>query len=106
MRIAAGFDGSDSDDYTVIRAESMDGYMFTPTYEVDDEVRPMIWNPLNWGGRIPRAHVHSAVEQLFIDHDVVRFYCDPPGWKSEIEGWALQYGEKTVLEWGTYRVAQ
>lgn len=106
MRIALGFDGSDVDDFTAIRAESMDGYQFTPTYDVGGELRPTIWNPTEFGGRIPRAHVHAAVEQLFEAHTVVRFYCDPPDWKSEIEAWALAYGEKTVIEWATYRVVQ
>lgn len=106
VRIALGFDGSDGDDWTAIRAETMDGYMFTPTYEVGGELFPTIWNPANHGGRIPRAHVHAAVEQLFRDHSVLRFYCDPPDWKSEIEQWALLYGEKTVIEWPTYRVVQ
>lgn len=102
--ICAGFDGSDVDDFTAIRAETLDGYQFTPTYTIGDERFPTIWNPTEHGGRIPRAHVHAAVEQLFADHHVLRFYCDPPDWKTEIEGWALQYGEKKVLEWATYRV--
>jgi hypothetical protein len=102
--ICAGFDGSDVDDFTAIRAETADGYQFTPTYTIGDETFPMIWNPVEHGGRIPRAHVHTAVEQLFADHHVLRFYCDPPDWKTEIEGWALRYGEKKVLEWATYRV--
>lgn len=106
IRIGVGFDGSDSDDWTVIRAETMDGYQFTPTYEVGGEVRKTIWNPTEWGGRIPRAHIHAAVEQLHVNFTVLRQYNDPPGWKSEIEAWALQYGEKTVIEWPTYRVAQ
>lgn len=106
MRIALGFDGSDVDDWTAIRAETMAGYQFTPTYEIDGERFPTIWNPVEHGGRIPRGHVHAAVDQLFADHTVVRMYCDPPDWKSEIEAWALQYGEKTVIEWPTYRVAQ
>lgn len=104
LTICAGFDGSDVDDMSAIRAETLDGYQFTPTYTIGDERFPMIWNPTAHGGRIPRAHVHTAVEQLFADHRVVRFYCDPPDWKTEIEGWALQYGEKKVLEWATYRV--
>lgn len=106
LAICAGFDGSDVDDFTAIRAETLDGYQFTPTYTIGDERFPMIWDPVQHGGRIPRAHVHAAVEQLFADHHVLRFYCDPPDWKTEIEGWALQYGEKKVLEWATYRVQQ
>ncbi len=104
LTICAGFDGSDVDDFSAIRAETLDGYQFTPTYTIGDERFPTIWNPVEHGGRIPRAHVHTAVEQLFADHHVLRFYCDPPDWKTEIESWALQYGEKKVLEWATYRV--
>lgn len=105
MRISAGFDGSDSDDWTALRAETMAGYQFTPTYEIGGERFPTIWDPAKFGGRIPRSHVHAAVEQLFNDHDVVRFYYDPPDWKTEGESWALQYGEKIVVEWATYRVS-
>jgi hypothetical protein len=104
LTICCGFDGSDVDDFSAIRAETLDGYQFTPTYEIDGERFPTIWNPTEHGGRIPRAHVHTAIEQLFADHHVLRFYCDPPDWKTEIESWALQYGEKKVLEWATYRV--
>lgn len=104
LAICAGFDGSDVDDWTAIRAETLDGYQFTPTYEVGGDRFPTIWNPTEHGGRIPRAHVHAAVEQLFAEYRVSRFYCDPPDWKTEIEGWALRYGEKKVLEWATYRV--
>lgn len=106
MRIALGFDGSDSDDHTAIRAETMAGYQFTPTYEVDGERFPTIWNPAEWGGRVPRSHVHAAIEQLFAEHTVLRFYYDPPDWKSEGESWALEYGEKVVIPWATYRVVQ
>ena len=106
MRIALGFDGSDSDDWTALRAESMKGYQFTPTYEIGGERRPTIWNPAEFGGRVPRAHVHAAVEQVFADHDVVRMYADPPDWKTEIETWALVHGEQVVVPWPTFRVAQ
>lgn len=106
MRIALGFDGSDKDDWTALRAETLGGHQFTPTYRVGDETFPTIWNPAEHGGRVPRAHVHAAVEQVFEDFDVVRMYCDPPDWRSEIEAWVLRYGERVVLEWPTYRVVQ
>ncbi|WDF32239.1 hypothetical protein PTW37_10165 [Arthrobacter agilis] len=32
MRICIGFDGSDKDDFTGIRAETIEGWQFTPTY--------------------------------------------------------------------------
>ena len=106
MKICLGFDGSDSDDWTAIRAETVDGYQFTPTYEIGGDVAPTIWNPAMHGGLIPRSHVHAAVEQIFDTYKVERFYCDPPDWKTEIETWALQYGEKVVVRWETYRPKQ
>lgn len=104
MRICLGFDGSDVDDFSALRAETMDGWQFTPTYGPDH--LPTIWNPAEWGGRTPRGEVHAAVEQMFSEHTVVRMYCDPPLWSTEIEQWALRYGEKTVLHWETYRPKQ
>lgn len=104
MRIAAGFDGSSTDDWTALRAETLSGFQFTPTYGPDR--RPTIWDPAEWGGKIPRLEVHAAVDELFSDHDVVRMYCDPPHWSSEIEQWALRYGERTVIGWETYRATQ
>lgn len=104
MKIALGFDGSDSDDFTAIRAETFDGFQFTPTYGPDR--RPTIWNPAEWGGKIPRLEVHAAVTQVFAEHEVARMYCDPPGWQSEIDRWALENGEHVVVEFATYRGVQ
>ena len=52
---------------------------------------------------IPRAEVDAAVDELFSRFEVRRFYCDPPGWRTEIEAWALRHGEERVVEWPTYR---
>lgn len=104
LDIALGFDGSDSDDWSAIRAETLAGHQFTPTYGPDK--RPTIWNPHEFGGRIPRGEVHAAVDELFKKYRVSRFYCDPRDWQTEIEGWALRHGEKVVVEWATYRVTQ
>ena len=104
MRICAGFDGSQSDDWTCIKAETLDGLLFTPK-QVDG--RPMIWDPKDSGGRVPRAEVHAAVAHLFATHEVERFYCDPPYWSTEVEvDWPLLYGEKVVIPWQTNRVTQ
>src|SRR5690606_39596890 len=73
-RVVLGFDGSDSDDWTVIRAETSDGYQFTPTYGPDN--RPTIWNPEEFGGQVPRLEVSAAVDELMQRYDVVRMYCD------------------------------
>lgn len=102
-KICLGFDGSDSDDWTVIRACTLAGYGFTPTYGPDQ--RPTVWNPAEWGGRIPRSEVHAAVDELSRKYQIVRMYCDPRDWQTEIESWALQYGIKRVFEWATNRIA-
>ena len=103
-RVALGFDGSDSDDWTAIQAETIDGLTFTPRYGPDD--RPTIWNPAEWGGQIPRGEVNAAVDELFGRYKVSRMYCDPHDWYSEIGDWALKYGEEHVFEWNTSRIAK
>jgi hypothetical protein len=103
-QVCLGFDGSDVEDWTALRAETRDGYRFTPTYGPDR--RPTIWNPADWGGRIPRAEVDAAIDELFEWYDVCRMYGDPPDWKSELEAWALRYGDQRVIRWETYRTVQ
>jgi hypothetical protein len=102
--VALGFDGSESDDWTAIRAVTVDGYRFTPLYGPDK--RPTIWNPAEWDGQIPRSEVNAAVDELFRRYRVLRMHCDPRDWQTEIGDWALRHGEKVVLEWPTYRVVQ
>lgn len=105
IRICAGFDGSQTDDWTAVKAETVDGLLFTPTYGPGK--RPMIWNPGDFGGRIPKAEVHAAMESLFAEFEVERLYCDPPYWQTEVEvDWPLAYGDKIVLPWWTMRVTQ
>lgn len=97
LAVCGGFDGSESSDLTCIRLERHDGYMFTPKYGPDK--RPAIWDPALSGGHIPRAEVHAAVDEIFDTCAVERFYCDPWGWQSELDGWALKYGEDHVFRW-------
>ena len=105
-RISLGFDGSTSGDWTAIRAETVDGHRFTPTYTVGDEVRLATWNPAEWGGRIPRGEVRAAVTEIFAKYDVSRMYCDPRDWHTEIEEWALIYGAERVVEWPTNQIGR
>ena len=103
VNVVLGFDGSDTNDWSVIRAETLeDGYQFTPTYGPDNT--PTIWNPAEWGGVIPRDQVHLAVTELMKKYHVTRMYCDPWGWESEIDAWAAKYGEKKVVRWDTRRI--
>lgn len=100
--ICAGFDGSENDDWTVIKCETLDGFLFTPRY--GDDKRPTVWNPREWGGRIPRGEVHAAWEEINRRYKIQRVYCDPGfkdevSWESEIEMWDRLYGPKKFLPW-------
>ncbi len=98
-RVCLGFDGSETSDWTCIRAETFDGFSFTPRWGQAGT----LWNPDEHGGRIPRAEVDAAVDELFDRFMVERMYCDPPLWRTEIETWAGRHGDERVIEWPTYR---
>ncbi|MFE2994262.1 terminase [Nocardia sp. NPDC059246] len=100
--ICLGFDGSENNDWTALRGETRAGLQFTPRYGPDR--RPTIWNPDDWGGRIPRGEVHAAISEVFRTWSVARMYADPYDWRSEIGDWALEYGDEHVVEWPTNRV--
>lgn len=103
-RVVLGFDGSQYDDWTALRARALreDGtvYAFTPTF---DDGKPTYWDPAEHDGEVPRDEVQAAVEHLFGRYDVVRMYCDPELWQSEIDAWSARFGEKRVVSWPTYR---
>ena len=102
--IVLGFDGSDIDDWTILRAETEDGYQFTPTYGEDH--LPCVWNPADWGGQVPRLEVRKAVKELRKRFVVVRQYNDPPYWSTEVDDWAAEYGEERIIRWYTQRLVQ
>ncbi|MFR0351798.1 hypothetical protein [Streptomyces sediminimaris] len=103
-RIVLGFDGSDVDDWTGLRAETLDGYQFTPLYGPDR--RLCVWDPEEWEGQVPRLEVDTAFREMFERYDIVRAYVDPPYWTSEVAAWQASFGEKRVTEWHTNRVVQ
>ena len=103
-QIVVGFDGSDVDDWSALRAETRDGYQFTPTFGPDKQ--PTIWNPGSFGGKVPRLEVRAAIDEIFEYFDVVRFYIDPPYWETEADALAETYGDKRVIRWETYRPVQ
>ncbi|WP_431772192.1 hypothetical protein [Streptomyces cucumeris] len=103
-RVVGGFDGSDIDDHTAIRLETLDGYQFTPRYGPDK--RPTVWDPEHFGGQVPRREVQAAMEEVMETYDVVRLYADPPYWETEVDGWAEKYGDKVVVRWYTRRLVQ
>lgn len=100
--VAGGFDGSENDDLTAIKLETRAGFIFTPRYGPDR--RPTIWDPREWGGKIPRSEVHVAWEEIARRFRLVRVYCDPgfrdeSSWASEIDGWDLAHGPKVFIPW-------
>lgn len=104
QQVCLGFDGSLNNDWTGIRAETLDGFQFTPRYGPDR--RPTVWDPAQWGGEIPRGEVRAAVDELFATLDVERSYWDPEDWESDIDEFALRFGDKRVIQWRTNRVTQ
>ncbi|MGW3724825.1 hypothetical protein [Streptomyces sp. NPDC000851] len=103
-RIVLGFDGSDIDDWTGFRAETLDGFQFTPTYGPLN--RPAVWNPADFDGQVPRLEVSAALDEIMRRFDVVLIYADPPYWESEVDAWADKYGERVVIRWHTRRIVQ
>ena len=103
--VCGGFDGSESDDWTVIRLETAAGYQFTPRWKASGE--PMVWNPAQHGGRMPRLQVHDAWAEIAEGYRIERIYCDPgfndphdpTSWISEIETWERLYGPDRFLPW-------
>lgn len=102
--ICLGFDGADHNDWTALKAETIDGLIFTPRYGPDKA--PTIWDPAQWGGRTPRDQVHLAVDEVFERYRVERMYCDPPRWETDVDQWALRHGDDCVVAWATYRRKQ
>jgi hypothetical protein len=102
--VVLGFDGSDVDDWTAFRAETLDGFQFTPTFGPNS--LPTIWNPADYGGQVPRLEVSAALDEIMQRYDVKLLYADPPYWESEVDTWVDRYGDRVVIGWYTRRVVQ
>jgi hypothetical protein len=92
--VCGGFDGSESDDWTAIKLETQEGFIFTPRYGADQ--RPTIWNPKDWDGKIPRGQIHAAWAEIMDTFNLLRVYCDPgfhdeTSYETEIEEWATEW---------------
>lgn len=96
-RIGLGFDGSVSDDATILRGCTAEGYSFI----LGKWVRPL--GPTGQGWRVPRLDVDQAVRDAFGTYTVGLMLCDPPKWWSEEEAWAAEYGEDVVVAFETYK---
>lgn len=96
--ICLGFDGSLNDDTTVLRGSRMsDGYLF----RIGAWPKPEGAAGVGW--EVPRLEVLAAFREAFTRYDVVRAYCDPHEWRSDIDTLAAEFGEKRVVSWETRR---
>lgn len=102
-QVVVGFDGSDTDDWTGFRCETRDGYQFTPRFA---DGTPMIWDPAEHGGQVPRLEVSAGLDHIMSTYKVARVYADPPYWESEVDAWSEKHGDKVVFRWVTRRVNQ
>ena len=91
-RIVLGFDGSASGDSTALVACTLDGH-----------IAPIqVWvNPNEPGWRVPRGEVTDTIRDTFDRYDVVELAADPWGWRSELEEWGKEHGERRVVEYNT-----
>jgi hypothetical protein len=95
--IGLGFDGSVSNDATVLRGCTADGHGFSlPGWSW---VRPVgaemaAWQVAHQGRdwEVPRAEVMAAVAEAFATFTVGRMACDRAYWRDEITKWAGLYG--------------
>lgn len=101
--VTLGLDGSDSDDWTALRARTQDGFGFTPRH---GEGEPTIWIPAEHNGKIPRTQVNLALTAIRERFRVIRFYYDPFGWTTEGEEWQAEFGETVAIPWATNRTRQ
>jgi phage terminase large subunit-like protein len=96
--IVLGFDGSYSGDSTALVGATLgpNPYLFV----VGCWERPEGHDA--W--LVPREEVRAVVDRAFQRWKVREFACDPPGWYTEIDQWAEQYGAKVVLRFQTNSV--
>jgi phage terminase large subunit-like protein len=96
-RIAIGFDGARFHDATALLG-----------CRIDDGLVQLLglWEkPEGHRGEweVPAGAVDAAIAETFETYRVERGYFDPPLWQSEIDGWAREYGEETVVRFPTKR---
>jgi phage terminase large subunit-like protein len=93
-RVTVGFDGSRVSDSTAL-----------VLCRVEDGLLELagLWEapPKGKGWEVPGGEVDAALAGVMERYKVVRGYFDPPLWQSEIDGWAREYGDLSVLRYYT-----
>ena len=96
-RVAIGFDGSHAHDGTAVVICAEDGLLSLELLIEREANDPPDWT-------VPRNQVHDLIAELFDRFRVARMMCDPFFWRSELDTWSRQYGERIVLEHATNSV--
>ena len=82
QKIALGFDGSKSNDWTaLVGCRISDGFLFVIK----------IWDPKRYSGQVPREDVDSTVHSVFQRYDVVAFRADIKEFESYVDAWGRAY---------------
>ena len=87
-RIGLGFDGSVSNDSTVLVGCTTDGALFP--IGIWDRPKTSQGTP-DGSWRVPRLEVAEKVKWAFETFDVGRMFGDPPKWETELDAWADEY---------------
>ena len=97
-RIALGFDGSLSDDATVLIGSRLsDGFLFPIGIWAKPAGNEGLW----W--EVPRSDVLAKIREAFGRYDVARMYADPHEWRSDLDDLAEEFSEERVVQWSTAR---
>jgi phage terminase large subunit-like protein len=99
-RITLGFDGSRNHDATALVACRVSDGLLRP------RLRPLaVWEAPEGAAEweIPGGEVDAAVAAAMERYRVLRGYFDPPLWYSEIDGWAREFGDASVMRYDTNR---
>lgn len=85
QKIALGFDGSKSNDWTaLVGCRISDGFLFVIK----------IWDPSKYGGQVPREDVDATVHSTFQRYDVVAFRADVKEFEAYVDQWGRTYKKK------------
>lgn len=92
--ITIGFDGSRSDDSTVMIGTHVETGFQWPLgiWERDEKVE---------GWQVPEEDVAKTASKAFETYRVCRMYCDPSKWETRVAEWEGEFGDDVVIKWPT-----
>jgi phage terminase large subunit-like protein len=95
-KITLGFDGARHGDATALLACRLSDGLLEPLGVWEAPVDAKEWE-------VPGGEVDAAIADAMERFRVVRGYFDPPLWQTEIDEWAREYGDPSVVKFWTNR---